>query len=101
MKFLITIILVLDLLAIYRVLKDETYLFDKEKGKYIFWIILIPVIGAIVAMRKIGYKWLVFLSEPSNLSSSDPYGIEDKTEFTYYVGTHGEGVDIGGGDGGF
>jgi len=55
MKFLITIILVLDLLAIYRVLKDETYLFDKEKGKYIFWIILIPIIGSIVAMRKIGY----------------------------------------------
>ena len=56
MKFILTIILVLDLLAIYRVLKDEAYLFDKQKPKYIFWILLIPIVGAIVAMRKIGYK---------------------------------------------
>lgn len=56
MKIFITITLVLDMLAIYRVLKDETYLFDKEKGKYIFWILLIPIVGAIVGMRKIGYK---------------------------------------------
>ena len=55
MKFIITVVLVLDLLAIYRVLNDETYLFDKQKPKYIFWILLIPIIGAIVAMRKIGY----------------------------------------------
>jgi len=52
----IFIVVYLDLLAIYRVLKDEAYLFDKEKSKYIFWILLIPIIGAIVAMRKIGYK---------------------------------------------
>jgi len=56
MKFILTVVLVLDLLAIYRVLNDETYLFDKQKPKFIFWILLIPIIGAIVAMRKIGYK---------------------------------------------
>jgi hypothetical protein len=56
MKFFTVIVLILDLLAIYRVIKDETYLFDKEKPKYIFWILLIPIVGAIVAMRKIGYR---------------------------------------------
>ena len=59
----ILIVVYLDLLAIYRVIKDDTYLFDNDKPKYIFWIILIPIIGAIVAMRKIGYKgtllWLL------------------------------------------
>ena len=56
MKVIIALTLILDALAIYRVLKDEAYLFDKQKPKYIFWILLIPIIGAIVAMRKIGYK---------------------------------------------
>ena len=56
MKFIIIIVLLLDLLAIYRVLKDEVYLFDRQKQKYIFWIILVPIIGAIVAMRKVGYR---------------------------------------------
>ena len=56
MKILIALTLILDALAIYRVIKDEAYLFDKQKPKYIFWILLIPIIGAIVAMRKIGYK---------------------------------------------
>ena len=56
MKFIISMIVILNLLAIYRVLKDEAYLFDKEKVKYIFWIIVIPIIGAIVAMKKIGYR---------------------------------------------
>jgi len=59
----ILIVVYLDLLAIYRVIKDDTYLFDNDKPKYIFWIILIPIIGAIVAMRKIGYRgtllWLL------------------------------------------
>ena len=56
MKLVIALTLILDALAIYRVLKDEAYLFDKQKPKYIFWIVVIPIIGAIVAMRKIGYK---------------------------------------------
>ena len=55
MKIIITLTLLLDLLGIYRVLKDESYLFDKDKSKYIFWIVVIPIIGAIVAMKKIGY----------------------------------------------
>jgi len=56
MKAIIALTLIFNALAIYRVLKDEAYLFDKQKPKYIFWILLIPIIGAIVAMRKIGYK---------------------------------------------
>ena len=56
MKAIIALTLIFNALAIYRVLKDEAYLFDKQKAKYIFWILLIPIIGAIVAMRKIGYK---------------------------------------------
>jgi len=59
MEYYIVVIILLgylDLLAIYRVVKDDTYLFDKEKLKYIFWILLIPIIGSIVIMRKIGYK---------------------------------------------
>ena len=56
MKVIISLILILDFFAISRVIADETYLFDKEKPKYIFWILLIPIIGAIVGMRKIGYR---------------------------------------------
>ena len=56
MKVIIALTLILDALAILRVLKDEAYLFEKQKPKYIFWILLIPIIGAIVAMRKIGYR---------------------------------------------
>jgi len=56
MKIIIALTLIFNALAIYRVLKDEAYLFDKQKPKYIFWILLIPIVGAIVAMRKIGYK---------------------------------------------
>ena len=56
MKVIIALTLILDALAILRVLKDEAYLFEKQKPKYIFGILLIPIIGAIVAMRKIGYK---------------------------------------------
>ena len=56
MKIIIALTLIFNALAIYRVIKDEAYLFDKQKPKYIFWILLIPIVGAIVAMRKIGYK---------------------------------------------
>ena len=56
MKVIIALTLILDALAILRVLKDEAYLFEKQKPKYIFGILLIPIIGVIVAMRKIGYK---------------------------------------------
>ena len=56
MKIIIALTLILDFFAISRVIADETYLFDKEKPKYIFWILLIPIIGAIVGMRKIGYR---------------------------------------------
>ena len=59
MEYYIGIIIIglyLDMLGIYRVIKDDTYLFDNDKPKYIFWILLIPFIGAIVAMWKIGYK---------------------------------------------
>jgi len=52
MEALVFITIILDFIAIYRVIKDEVVLFDNEKPKFIFLTILLPIIGAIIAIVK-------------------------------------------------
>ena len=52
MEALVFITIILDFFAIHRVIKDEVVLFDNEKPKFIFLTILLPIIGAIIAIVK-------------------------------------------------
>jgi hypothetical protein len=67
-KIIISVCILLDILAIYRVYKDDIYLFDKDKKRYILWIIFLPFLGAVITMYKIGYKWIIFGSKGKSIN---------------------------------
>ena len=94
MKILIFVIVILDLLALYRVISDEIYLLDNEKMKYIILILLIPIIGALFSMNKVGFKWLFFSSSTGHSSSIGYGGGFDSCDGFSDCG----GSDGGGGD---
>ncbi len=52
------IAVLLDILALFKIYKDERYLFDGEKTRYYAITLLIPFAGAIYSLSKIGFNWL-------------------------------------------
>ena len=61
LKFLTLFTILLDTIAIFKVIKDNQYLFDNEKTKLYIIIIAIPIIGAFYALKKVGFGFLNFI----------------------------------------
>ncbi len=81
-KFLI----LLDIFTIIVIIKDNRYLLEKEKPKLIFLTILIPLIGAFIALKRSGFSFLNLLY-PINKFLNKKRNLSDKIYFQ-------EGVDI-------
>ena len=61
LKFLALFTIFLDVIAIFKVTKDNQYLFDNEKPKLYIITLLIPIIGAFYALKKVGFRFLNFI----------------------------------------
>ena len=51
--FFIGSIVILNLYTTLQLYKDDTFLLDDEKTKYIFMVWLIPVIGALIGLQRL------------------------------------------------
>ena len=58
---IIMIVIVIDILTIVFIVKDDRYFFDEEKPKLIFVVLILPIVGAIYIGTKLrdDIKWYV------------------------------------------
>jgi len=63
--------IIFHLLVILRVYKDNIYLLEGEKMKYILLVIFLPVIGALYTLHKTGCKWMFFSRTNNNFDIGD------------------------------
>ena len=61
MRSLVLMIIIIDIMTILFIYKDERYFFDNEKSKLILLVIFLPIVGAIYVMTKLrdDIKWYV------------------------------------------
>ena len=57
-NFLIFITILLDLITVYKIFKDDQYLLDNQKPKLIFIVLGIPILGALYGLNRVGFSWL-------------------------------------------
>jgi len=62
MQIFIFFVIVLDIASILKVYKDERYLFDNEKLKLYLIIVELPIIGAIYALKRVGFNWITIFT---------------------------------------
>ena len=60
-KFILFLTILLDVVTIYKVLKDNQFLLDSDKPKLYLITILIPIFGALYALKRVGFKFLNFI----------------------------------------
>lgn len=70
LKFLAFFTILLDLITILKIFKDNQYLLDKQKTKLYIITLVIPIFGAFYALKKVGFKFLNFIYPISKATNS-------------------------------